>query len=89
MDMINKSGLAIATAILLGTGSVALAAAKHPAHYHHLTAQSRPAGASAYGSAVAPGGYDRRQLSTNTSANAFGQEPDYMLIQDRDMRRSD
>jgi hypothetical protein len=42
-----------------------------------------------YGAYGYGGGYNRRRITSNPSATGFGQEPGNMLIQDRDMRRSD
>jgi hypothetical protein len=68
--MINRSKLAIALAIVIGTGSAGLAANKHPVH-HKVPAQSEQlSGAAAYGSA-AQAGY------TQTGPR----EPNYMAIQ--------
>jgi len=71
--MTNHSKLAIALAIVIGTGSAGLAATKHPVHHKvHVQTEQLP-GASAYGSAVQPNNSGYTQTGPR--------EPDYMAIQ--------
>ena len=72
--MTNHSKLAIALAIVIGTGSAGLAATKHPVH-HKVPAQTEQlSGASAYGSAVPAG-------NPNSYTQTGPREPAYMAIQ--------
>jgi hypothetical protein len=73
-SMTNHSKLAIALAIVVGTGSAGLAATKHPVHRKVPGQSEQLKGASAVGSAV--------QLGTVSSYTQTGpREPTYMAIQ--------
>jgi hypothetical protein len=73
--MIKTSKLAIALAVVLGAGSAALAAPRHPVHHYPAPVHSQLSGASAYAAAA------RRAYA----AEGYGQrgyvEPEYMHIQ--------
>jgi hypothetical protein len=73
-NMTNHSKLAIALAIVIGTGSAGLAATKHPVHHKVPVQSEQLKGASAFGSAVQPG-----TVSSYTQTGP--REPTYMWIQ--------
>jgi hypothetical protein len=73
-NMTNHSKLAIALAIVIGTGSAGLAATKHPVHHKVPVQSEQLSGASAYGAVVRPG--------TVSGYTQIGpREPTYMAIQ--------
>jgi hypothetical protein len=84
--MLNKSKIALALMLVLGTASAATAATKHPVRHrttveHRTTIAHQSIGRGAYGYADRPMSYDRQGSSdiiTHGGANggAYNQPPD-------------